>query len=150
MASAHKAAGDAHAHHDGGDVHAHISPFGFMVAIFGALIVLTVVTVGASYFDFGSANLIVAILVATTKASLVATFFMHLKYDKAFNATIFVMSFVFLGLLLYFTSLDIGTRGTYDPDNGAVVLPKNGFAAPGGFTTDEDMVGAPHGAAEHH
>ena len=128
---------DHHAHaHDDGKVHAHVSPFLFLCAIFGALIVLTVITVAASRFDFGSANTIIAVLIATVKASLVATFFMHLKYDKGFHALIFVMSFVFLGVMLLVTLEDIDTRGKVDPDNGVRILERRGENAPGGFTPE--------------
>ena len=56
-----------------------------------ALLVLTVVTVGASTIDFGSGmtNVIIAMLIASIKASLVALFFMHLRWDKPINAIIF-------------------------------------------------------------
>lgn len=43
-----------------------------------ALLVLTVITVQASYFDFGPWNTVVALLIASAKGSLVALFFMHL------------------------------------------------------------------------
>lgn len=62
------------------------------------------VTVAVSYVDLGPANTFVAILVATMKAGLVAAFFMHLRYDHPFNAIIFVMSFLFLGLLMIFSA----------------------------------------------
>jgi cytochrome c oxidase subunit 4 len=128
---------DQHAHaQDDGKVHAHVSPFLFLCSIFGALIFLTVVTVAASRFDFGSANTIIAVLIATVKATLVATFFMHLKYDKGFHALIFVMSFVFLGVMLFLTLEDIDTRGKVDPDNGVRILERRGEGAPGGFTPD--------------
>ncbi|MDP3276691.1 MAG: cytochrome C oxidase subunit IV family protein [Deltaproteobacteria bacterium] len=125
---------DNHAHaHDDGKVHAHISSLPFMVAIFGTLIFLTFVTVKVSYFDFGSANTAIAMLIATLKASLVAVFFMHLKYEKRFYSFIFVMSFVFLGVMFFLTLDDISTRGTVDPDNMVRTLERTGAQAPGGF-----------------
>lgn len=52
--------------------------------VFGALLVLTGVTVALSYFDFGSmqANIVVAMIVATIKAGLVALIFMHLNHER--------------------------------------------------------------------
>src|SRR5262249_7313031 len=91
---------ESHAAHDDGRVHAHISGFGFLCAIFATLIVLTIITVAVSYVDLGSANTVVAIVVATIKASLVALFFMHLRHDKAFHGFVFVIAFVFLSLFL--------------------------------------------------
>ena len=51
--------------------------------VFLALAVLTVVTVGISYIDFGiSGSIVVALIVATVKGSLVAFYFMHLNHEK--------------------------------------------------------------------
>ena len=51
--------------------------------VFGALLVLTLATVAASFLDiaFGPA-LIVALIIATIKASLVAMYFMHLISER--------------------------------------------------------------------
>jgi caa(3)-type oxidase subunit IV len=118
----HDAAGDHGHEHADGAIHAHISPIIFMIGIFSALIFLTVVTVAVSYVDLGPANTFVAILVATMKAALVAAFFMHLRYDHPFNAIIFVMSFLFLGLLMIFSAEDTSSRGYIDRDNGEMQL----------------------------
>ena len=75
-----------------------------------ALLMLTGITVGASYFDFGSANVVVAMFIATIKASLVALIFMHLKDDKPVNAVIFTSSLIFLSIFLGFCMLDVGSR----------------------------------------
>lgn len=148
MSSSTDTHGHDHGHgHDDGAVHAHISSVPFMGAIFAALIVLTVVTVAVSRVDLGPANSFVAVAVATVKASLVATFFMHLRHDKPFNSVIFVMSFVFLGVLIVYSLNDIDTRGKVDRSNGTYVYERNGEAAPGGFTPRGEMG---HGAAGGH
>lgn len=85
---------------------AHVMPASLLLAVFGALMVLTALTVAVSYFDFGAVNLLVALGVATVKATLVALYFMHLRYDKPFNAVIFVIGIAFLGLFLMITMLD--------------------------------------------
>lgn len=141
--------GHGHDHgHDDGAVHPHISGLGFMVAIFCVLIVLTVITVKASYYDFGSANTAIAIAIATVKASLVATFFMHLKYDKGLHTFIFIMAFVFLGVMLTFTLDDLDTRGKVDVDNMVRIQERTGLQAPGGFVQFIDDAGAAaHGSA---
>jgi len=138
-------ASDGHGAHDDGRVHAHISPFGFLVAIFAALIVLTLVTVKASYYDFGSANAVIAVFIATVKAALVALFFMHLKSDKPFHGFIFVMAFVFLGVFMLFCMEDLGTRGRLDDSAGVQIQPRSGDVAPGGLVTPGGPEG--HGAA---
>ena len=53
------------------------------LAIFAALMVLTVLTVAVSYLNLStSATVTVALAIATAKASLVAMFFMHLKGER--------------------------------------------------------------------
>ena len=55
---------------------------GYM-AVFGTLLVLTLVTVGVSYLELPEfETVIVALAIATVKASLVAMFFMHLKGER--------------------------------------------------------------------
>ena len=54
------------------------------MAVFGALLLLTVVTVGVSYLQLPPASaIVVAIAIAVLKASLVALFFMHLRSERA-------------------------------------------------------------------
>ena len=85
-------------------------------AVLGALLALTVITVAASYVDFGAFNTVVALIIASIKGSLVALFFMHLRHDK-FNAVIFVGGLLFLAVFLIWTLFDIGTRTTVLPTN---------------------------------
>jgi cytochrome c oxidase subunit 4 len=88
------------------DALGHVVDFRVLLAVFAALVVLTAITVAVSYFSFGPLNLLVAMGVATIKALLVALYFMHLRYDSAFNAFIFVVGVVFLALFLVITMLD--------------------------------------------
>src|SRR5580704_11839898 len=126
--------GDTHGHadHDDGAVHIHIATSRFYWGIFAALICLTIATVRVSYYDFGSANIIIALLIATMKASLVAAFFMHLRHDKLFNTIAFLSSFVFLAIFILLTYDDMGYRGQVDNDYGGKTDPRSGLMAPGG------------------
>ena len=81
------------------------------------LLILTAITVGASYIQFGSLNVVIALTIATIKATLVALFFMHLRHDKPVNAVIACAGFLFLGLFLLFTFLDVDTRDHLQPVN---------------------------------
>jgi cytochrome c oxidase subunit 4 len=87
------------------------------------LLILTAITVGASYIQFGSLNVVIALGIATIKASLVALFFMHLRHDKPVNAVIACAGFLFLGLFLLFTFLDVDTRDPLQPVNLKAVAP---------------------------
>jgi cytochrome c oxidase subunit 4 len=144
---------DAHAHTDDGAVHVHIATAQFYVGIFAALVALTILTVKVSYYDFGPANIIIAILIATCKASLVATFFMHLRHDKLFNTLAFISAFVFLGVFILLTYDDLGNRGKVDNDYGGTVDLRTGLPAPGGLpattATINDVPGeAPKGGPD--
>jgi len=70
--------GHGHGHDDG---EPHVLPLSTYFAVWGALVVLTVITVAASRFDFGAANTVIAMFIATVKATLVALFFMHLYHN---------------------------------------------------------------------
>jgi cytochrome c oxidase subunit 4 len=141
-----------HDHPDDGGVHVHIATARFYWGIFGALVVLTLLTVKVSYYDFGSANILIALLIATMKAGLVATFFMHLRHDSLFNTLAFLAAFLFLGIFILLTYDDIGRRGQIDNAYGGVVDPRSGVSAPGGepatSATQDSIEGdAPKGGA---
>jgi cytochrome c oxidase subunit 4 len=107
--------------HSAHATHHHISSVGLYWGVWVGLMILTIITVLAYYIplwlkiDLGSANVIIAMAIATTKATLVCLYFMHLKYDKRFNLIAFLSSLIFLGLFLGFTLLDINTREDAQP-----------------------------------
>jgi cytochrome c oxidase subunit IV len=103
---------EAHANEGHASV-GHVVPMPILVGVFASLLVLTVITVAVTYVDLGSINLLVAMGVATVKASLVALFFMHLRWDRPFNAVVFVTALLFLALFITFTLLD---SRQYQPD----------------------------------
>ena len=106
-----------HAHtddapHDQGMAHA--LPWSILIGVWAALTVLTVITVGASYVEWGGAmDIVIAMGIATFKASLVALFFMHLKYDRGLYSVIFITPLLFLALFLSLAVLD---SQQYHPD----------------------------------
>ena len=122
---------------DDGAVHAHISSVPFYVAVFLGLLFLTGMTVGQSYVDLGKLNIVIVILIATLKASLVVTFFMHLKWDNKFNALIFLSTIFFIGVFFAYTLNDTDRRGDLDPDQNVKRWGKTGEDAPGGLQTKE-------------
>jgi cytochrome c oxidase subunit IV len=74
--------------------------------VLGTLLVLTVVTVWISYFDFGTFNVFIAMFVATVKGSFVCLYFMHLKEDNKVNQVVFISAFVFLAIFVGLTLSD--------------------------------------------
>ena len=89
----------------------HITPLRTYLIIASLLLFLSGVTVWVSYVDLGPLNIVVAMLVATVKASLVAFFFMHLLWDDKKNLTLFLMSLMFFGIFVTITLLDTEFRG---------------------------------------
>ena len=99
--------------------HGHGGPVVYTANLVG-LLILTSITVAASYINFGSsaANITIALAIATMKALLVAMFFMHLRWDKPVNAIIAVAGFLFLGIFLMFDLIDISNRRDPTPYGG--------------------------------
>ena len=125
----------SHTHSEGH--HSHGA--GIFHATLLALLFLTIVTVGASYITFESsaANVVIALFIASIKATLVALFFMHLKFEKPVNGIIAMSGFLFLGIFLMFCLIDLNTRRDAVPANlhpvvqtepvpGASPMPKAG------------------------
>ena len=90
--------------------HKHIMPFGLLVKIWLALMVLTGVTVGVASFDFGFLNVLVAMSVASAKALLVVLFFMHLKYENMAIKVMVFLAFLILAICIGFTFFDLAYR----------------------------------------
>jgi cytochrome c oxidase subunit 4 len=98
----------------GADHVPHVAPLRVYLATWGALVVLTAITVGASYVDFGPGNLAIALLIATVKATVVAALFMHLWHDHKFHTLILVSGGLFLMIFVAFTMFDTEYRGRAD------------------------------------
>ena len=80
------------------DIQEHIKVY---LTISGALAVLTILTVMASYLDVSSSEAIfLALTIATIKASLVAGYFMHLITEKQTIVWILILTFFFFLVLM--------------------------------------------------
>ena len=103
----------------------HLVPVRLYVAIFGALLLLTALTVAASFVDLGGgrlhmANAIAAITIAISKALLVVLFFMHVRWSSRLT-WIFVGAGVFWLMILFTLMLgDYFTRPEFPPSPPAV------------------------------
>ena len=83
----------------------HVTPLSTYFTVFGSLIVLTFVTVGVSELGLpATLSIIVAMAVALVKATLVATWFMHLIHDTKLNIALFLASIWFMSIFFIFTS----------------------------------------------
>jgi cytochrome c oxidase subunit 4 len=107
-------------HHAPTDPHAaaeaqapHVLPARVLLGTAAALIALTVVTVVTSRVDLGPMNVVLALAIAALKASLVAMFFMHLRYEHRFQSVVFLGALFFVVLFVGFVVFD---TTQYQPD----------------------------------
>ncbi len=102
----------AHAASDGPPAHVHVVPLKVLFGIWAALVFLTWVTVAASKVHFGQLigepwlNVVGALLIAVVKASLVALYFMHLRYEHPFHGFVLVAALAFVALLITIALVD--------------------------------------------
>jgi cytochrome c oxidase subunit IV len=91
--------------------HSKSSPLKSYFSVWIALLVGTFLTYEVAKIDLGVFNSAVALIIATTKALLVALFFMHLKGASERLLKLVVISTVFfLFILLALSMADYGTR----------------------------------------
>ena len=88
----------------------HIVPVPVYLGVFLALIIGTVVTTLVAYVDLGSFNIVVALVIAVCKASLVILFFMHVKYSPKLTKLVIISGIFWLIILLTMTESDLLTR----------------------------------------
>ena len=121
----------------------HISPKSVYYTIFGALMVLTAITVAVAFQPLGVLNFPVAITIAITKATLVVLFFMHVKYSSKLTKMIVAMSLFFLMTMFGLTLTDYLSRGWFAAPRGTAgagtqmtITPSGGRLAPSGLINE--------------
>jgi cytochrome c oxidase subunit 4 len=132
----------------------HISPKRTYYAIFGALMLLTAITVAVAFVNLGALNFPVAIAIAITKATLVVLFFMHVKYSSRLTKMVIGMALFFLLTMFGLTMTDYLTRGWFTSPTGTAgagssvtIGPDGSRLAPSGAATAP--AAAPAAAPEH-
>ncbi len=90
--------------------HLEHSGYGRSVVVWVLLVVFTTATFLLSRVPMGPFNLLVALVIAVTKGSLVALFFMHLWDQRGANRLVFLSALVFVALLIGLTVADSATR----------------------------------------
>ena len=91
----------------------HIVKPGTYLAIILTLLILTGLTVYAAFVNLGRFNIVVALGIATIKATLVVLFFMHAKYSPRRTQLVIVSGIFWLALLLFMTLSDYISRINY-------------------------------------
>ena len=93
----------------------HVSSLKVYVGIFLTLMVLTAITVFVAYINLGQLNKVVALSIASFKATLVVLYFMHVKYASRLTKLIVVSGLFFLAILLSLTMSDYSSREWVNP-----------------------------------
>ena len=89
----------------------HIVPVRIYVTIFLALLVGTALTVMAAFYDFPwQFNTIIALTIASTKATLVVLYFMHVRYSSRLVWVIVAAALFWMAILFALTLSDYNTR----------------------------------------
>jgi cytochrome c oxidase subunit 4 len=105
-----------------GHHHAHvIVPMRILVVVLAVLLLFTMMTVGAAQLEVWIAhtfdvvipqwvNVAVALSIAFVKATIVALYFMQLRYDNPVNSLVVIFTLFTLVFFLGFTMIDLGSR----------------------------------------
>jgi cytochrome c oxidase subunit 4 len=84
----------------------HVASVKLLLVVWVALMFGTWLTVSASNVDLGFLNIWVGLAIATGKALLVGLYYMHLRWDKPFNAFVFLAAFLFLFIFIGIAMMD--------------------------------------------
>ncbi len=102
-------------HQEHGHQEHHIVPIPLYLMVFGILIVGTILTYLVAFIDldgvFAGANTLVALLIAFTKMTCVALWFMHVRYSSRLIWLTALAGFFWLAIMFAFTMQDYLTRG---------------------------------------
>jgi cytochrome c oxidase subunit 4 len=88
----------------------HIVPVRIYVVIFATLVVLTGVTTAVAYVNLGPMNVVVMLVIAFVKATLVILYFMHVRFTSRLTQIAAVSGFAWLVILIGLTMSDVLTR----------------------------------------
>jgi cytochrome c oxidase subunit 4 len=101
----------------------HIVSLRVYVTIFLSLMVGTALTVWAGLIDFPwNWNVIIAMTIAVTKATLVVLYFMHVRYSSRLIWVVFTSALFWLVILFALTFSDYWTRDWLGSPGAVVFL----------------------------
>ena len=72
--------------------------------------VLTAATVAAAYVNLGAFNIVIALAIASLKATLVVLYFMHARYSPNRTHMVIIAAVFWLAIMLALTLSDYVTR----------------------------------------
>jgi cytochrome c oxidase subunit 4 len=89
--------------------------------VWAALLFFTALTIITGRLDLGGANIFIALAIAITKATLVVLFFMHMWEMGGVNRMVFVVSLLFVGVLILGVFGDLLVRLPVSLPNGGPI-----------------------------
>jgi cytochrome c oxidase subunit IV len=92
------------------DPSSHVAPISMYVGIWAALMVFTGLTVFAASVELHVFNIVLALVIASIKGTLVVLFFMHLRYSTKLTMVTVVAALFFLFILFSMSMTDYLTR----------------------------------------
>jgi cytochrome c oxidase subunit 4 len=102
----------------------HIVSPKIYIFIFASLMLGTGITVWAAFQNFRQYNIVIALAIATIKATLVVLYFMHARYSPKRTQLVIVCSIFWLAIMLGLTLSDYDTRPhEMQPGEGRLVQP---------------------------
>lgn len=99
------AVNESHTDHNGSAP--HIVNYSTYVLVWLALLALTAATVAVAGINFGGITLLIAIIIAAAKASLVMNIFMHIRFDDVVFKVFITIAIMTLTAVFIFTFSDI-------------------------------------------
>ena len=88
----------------------HVIPRKVYYTVFVAQMVLLGLTIGVAFINLGELNFIIAFTIAVAKATLVALFFMHLRYSSRLTWVFAAGGLFWLAIMVMLTLSDYLTR----------------------------------------
>ena len=84
----------------------HITPYRTYAWVLIALLSLTFLTITVTWIDLSALTVFVALVIATVKAGIVLTYFMHLKFESSLFRVFVIMVLAIYVLVIAFTLSD--------------------------------------------
>lgn len=85
------------------------------LVVWGALVALTLISLGASFLLRGGQDVWIALAIAVVKSALVLLFFMHLVEERFANGLVVIVALILIATLVALTTADPATRFTFPP-----------------------------------
>ena len=84
----------------------HITEYRVYGWVLLVLLILTTITITVTWIDLAAWSVLIALLIATVKAGIVLTYFMHLKFESSLYRVLVIMVLVIFAMVILLTFFD--------------------------------------------